>query len=382
VYRDLISTIRYAPSQIPIQLGNLRQEIEAERWALRERCRQGDQFNIFKLTGRGRARSRRRTSEVVHLLMKTVDKLWFEFRELERPFLIKSGSRAEAVRKGDYWGESDIDEKAAGKLPGTEKKGGSGKRTNAMGMEEANVGVEGDYYRTDLTHRFIWWQSKNDVQRLADQVQRVQIRRIERDVFECDELIKRVLRKVDGGRDGHESSSGSESDDRGPRSGGGVSRRGSRRSVGGGRKTVYESKETEVVRVPARSRAGSVRAVSRARSVSRVRSISPPRRRSPSLRERNEESPASPVEQRPSNTARRRAARGSRLGDGYNYEVARPGHDGTYIIDVNGPRSRPGMREGQGQSYYRERTATRNQRRSSDPRDRDRDRSRARYDSE
>lgn len=296
---------------------------------------------------------------MVHLLMKTVDKLWVDFRELERPFLIKSGRRAEAVKKGDYWGESDldVDEKGGGKLPGTPKKGDAGKRTNMMGMEEANVGVDERYYRTDLTHRFIWWQSKSDVENLAQQVQRVQIRRIERDVFECDELMKRLLRKLDGQDNGGGSGSGSESgsDDRGPRGGGGISRRGSGKSVGGGGKTVYESKETEVIRVPARSRAGSVRAVSRAGSASRVRSISPPRRRSPRLRERNDESTASPVEQRPSNTARRRAARDNRVGDGYGYEVVRPGRDGTYTIDVNSPRSRPGLRDNQGQSYYRER---------------------------
>lgn len=237
-----------------------------------------------------------------------------------------------------------------------------------MGMEEANVGMEGTYYRTDLTHRFIWWQSKSDVDSLAEQVQRVQIRRIERDVFECDELMKRLTRKMEGGDDGRRGGSGSrsESDDRGPRGGGGSSRRGSRRSGGGGRKTVYESTETEAIRVPARSRPGSVRAVSRAGSVSRVRSISPPRRRSPRLRERTQASASSPVEQRPSNTARRRAARDGRAGDGYG-------------LDADSPGSRPGLRDGQGQSYYRER----DQRRSSDPRGRDRgsdrDRSRARY---
>jgi hypothetical protein len=240
------------------------------------------------------------------------------------------------------------------------------------------VGIERGHYQTDLTHRFIWWQSKGDVDRLMAEVQRVQIRRIERDVFECDELMKRLVRHMDGGNYGGHSGSGSESDDRGPRGGGGVSRRGSRKSggEGGGGRTVYESRETEAIRVPARSRAGSVRAVSRAGSVSRVRPISPPRRRSPRLRETNEASTTSPVEQRSSNTARRRAARDSRAGDSYDIEVVRAGRDGTYNIDVDRPRSRPGLRGSQGQSYYRERE----QRRSSDARERNRDRSRVRYD--
>ena len=375
VYRDLISTIRNAPSQITIQLGNLRQEIEAERLVLRKRCREGDEFDVFRQPGHKRSRSRKRTNEVVHLLMKTIDKLWMEFKTVERPFLIKSGRRAEAVKRGDFWGESDVDEKIEAKLPGTAKEWGAGKRTNAMGMEEANVGLDERYYRTDFTHRFIWWQSKGEVDSLAEQVQRVQIRRIERDVFECDELMKRLIRKMDSGGNGGGWGSGSESDDRGPRGGGGISRRGSKKSVGGRGKTIYDSRETEVIRVPARSRAGS-----RTRSLPRVRSISPPRRRSPRLRERTEESTASPVEQRPSNTARRRAARDSRVLDSYEHEVVRPGQDGTYTIDINDTRTRPGLRDGPGQSYYRERTGGRDARRNSDPRDRDRERSRARYD--
>ena len=286
------------------------------------------------------------------------------------------------MRKGDYWGDEDIDEK----LPGTPKKGvapAPANRTNAVGMEEASVGIDDIYYRTDLSHRFIWWQTKGDVENLLEQVQRVQIRRIERDVFEIDDLVKRVLKKMDGGRDTGDSGSGSESDDRGPRGGGVISRRGSRRGSGGGGRTTYESKETEIVRIPARSRAGSVRAVSQAGSVSRVASLSPPRRRSPRLRERNAESTASPVEQRPSNTARRRAARDSRVSDGagYDYEVVRPGRDGTYVIDINSTGNRPGLRESQGQSYYRERSVTRDARRSND-RNRDRGLSRGRYDDE
>ena len=378
VYRDLISTIRNAPTQITLQLGNLRQEIEAERLVLRKRCREGDEFNVFRPSGRLRSKSRKRTNEVVHLLMKTMDKLWLEFKTVERPFLIKSGRRAEAVKRGDFWGESDIDEKIEARLPGTPKEGRAGKRTNVMGMEEANVGLDERYYRTDLTHRFIWWQSKGNADSLAEQVQRVQIRRIERDVFECDELMKRLIRKMDSGGDGGGWGSGSETDDPGPRGGGGISRRGSKKSVDGRGKRMYDSRETEIIRVPAKSRAGSLRESSHARSISRVRSISPPRRRSPRLRERTEESTASPVEQRPSNTARRRAARDSRVGDTHEHEVVRPGRDGTYTIDVSNTRNRPGLRDGPGQSYYRERAGGRDGRRNSDPRDRNR--SRARYD--
>ena len=47
-------------------------------------------------------------SEVTQLLHATICELWGQFKALERPFLIRSGSRAEAVRRGDYWGEEDV----------------------------------------------------------------------------------------------------------------------------------------------------------------------------------------------------------------------------------------------------------------------------------
>lgn len=47
VYRDVISTMRNAPQQIPLMLGNLRQELEAERTAIGRRVHQGDEFNVF-----------------------------------------------------------------------------------------------------------------------------------------------------------------------------------------------------------------------------------------------------------------------------------------------------------------------------------------------
>ncbi len=100
---------------------------------------------------------------------------------------------------------------------------------------------------------------------MLDQVQRIQIRRIERDTFEADELIKRCLallyrRRGDGRRPSGSSSSGSDGGRGGRGSGGGggggggvvVSRPGSikpstRRSSGtGGR--FREVEETEIIR--------------------------------------------------------------------------------------------------------------------------------------
>lgn len=64
------------------------------------------------------------------------------------------------------------------------------------------------------------WQSKSDVVDMLDQVQRVQIRRIERDAFETDELVKRCLNILDrrgggGGGSRRGGPSGSSGSDRG-----------------------------------------------------------------------------------------------------------------------------------------------------------------------
>jgi hypothetical protein len=100
---------------------------------------------------------------------------------------------------------------------------------------ESRIATDGaSHYLTDLSHRFIWWQCKDDVTKLADQVQRIQIRRIERDVFETEELTRRCLRLLSGGGDdvGDRSggSDGSDSDG----GGGGLRRRRRRSGVGGG----------------------------------------------------------------------------------------------------------------------------------------------------
>lgn len=67
------------------------------------------------------------------LLNFTITELWNNFKALERPFLIRSGNRAEQVRKGDYWGDRDVGGS------GDEKGGGGRKRDksvkNTMGME-------------------------------------------------------------------------------------------------------------------------------------------------------------------------------------------------------------------------------------------------------
>ena len=146
--------MRNADSTIPIMLGNLRQEIEAERVFLRHRIREGDRYAVFPAPLRKRRRSRKH-QEVAQLLEITIRDLWQEFRNVERPFLIRSPLRAEAVQRGDYWGESDVDEK-----PYAKPSGGSNEKRvkDRMGMAEAGLAPDKQtyYYRTDLVHRFIW----------------------------------------------------------------------------------------------------------------------------------------------------------------------------------------------------------------------------------
>lgn len=57
---------------------------------------------------------------------------------------------------------------------------------------------------------------------MLDQVQRVQIRRMERDVFETDELVKRCLRRLNGRGGGGRSGTGSNSSGSDGSGGGGV----------------------------------------------------------------------------------------------------------------------------------------------------------------
>jgi hypothetical protein len=143
-------------------------------------------------------------------------------------------------------------------------------------------------------------------------LQRVQIRRIERDVFETEELARRCLRILSGGDTGadEEGSGGSGSDSGG---GGGIRRR--RRSGGGGGR---------------RSRSISLPPVASARSVSRVGvgEVVMEEKESGKVRGDNIDGP--PVERRERDRDRDRRSR---------FEVVRPERDasGRIVVDVGGP---------------------------------------------
>ena len=315
VYRDLISSLRSADTRIPIILANLRQEILFEKAFISSRLKDGDEFRVFPrrlcyVRGPdGRRKGTTRTRRAFALLLNaTIKDLWVEFRSVERPFLIRNPMRAEEVRKGDFWGESDLDDEKP-----------SGRKKNRLRLAEEGIKQAGkQYYRTDLAHRWIWWRSKGDVERLADQVQRVQIRRMERDLYEADELVKRLVRRNGGLNEGRGSPSGSSS--------GSDGRGGERRSVAG----------LGVVRSDMGSRAGSVRSVRMppSRRGSMVgRNVREVEEREFVRRPARSPAPTRQSEMEASNTGRRRERRES----GVEYEVLRSGR--TYV-DVGDLRRR------------------------------------------
>ena len=159
------------------------------------------------------------------------------------------------------------------------------------------------------------WQSRSAVTNLADQVQRIQIRRIERDVFETDELVKRCLDRLkgSGGRGGRRGSgSGSPGD-------GGSSSGVRRRSV--------------------RSRPGSVRMPSRRGSAASAQFRDVEEREFVRRRPDGESS----------NTGRRRERSPRQR---YEYEVVQPGR--IFVdVDEGEPQRRP--RIVPAKSYNRER---------------------------
>jgi hypothetical protein len=165
------------------------------------------------------------------------------------------------------------------------------------------------------------------VAKLADQVQRIQIRRIERDVFETEELARRCLRILTGGGTGgdEEGSGGSGSDSGGGGAGG--MRRGRRRREGagggggggggGGRK---------------RSRSVSLLQVARASSVSRVGvgEVVTEQRESVKVRGDTTDDDRPPAGRRDRDRDR---------DGGSRFEVVGPERDasGRIVVDVGGP---------------------------------------------
>lgn len=257
LYSNFLATIRVAPEEIRESLGNIREQLLEEREALRQQTRELRNKKTHILDSRrsrhpahaGRQRSTSRgglgsshsngnlrgayslthAEQTLSLHYLTIRDLWRQFKMLERPFLVSSGPRAEAIHKGGAWVEDDlVNEK--GLREDIEMHG------DAMGSTTNYAAI----YRCDLVHRFIWWQSKGDVLKLSDKVQRIMLRRCAREVTSA----RMMLRQLRDGGDGPEEIAGPGG---GGPGGGGRSRGptplGTRRRPLGESSNVYESSD-------------------------------------------------------------------------------------------------------------------------------------------
>lgn len=204
VYITLILTIRGAPNQIPLALSNLREELLAERSLMKHRIREGDRYNVFP--GRQVRRIGKNESHL-RLMEVTLNSTWKEFKALEKRFIVKGDQRGMG-EVDDTWSNMDSESSDDNKEKWNDEKGGLRNRVNGgrrmrrresqlksrMGYCEAGISQDRQtYYSTDFRHRVLWWWKKDDVQRLNAQVLRIQIRRMDCDLFETDELVKRGL---------------------------------------------------------------------------------------------------------------------------------------------------------------------------------------------
>lgn len=225
LYADMATTIRDAPHQIRDSLGNLREQILEEREALRQQTRDLRAFKSYhnRITttkqqhpahaGRPRSSSRSRaqqqlrpsqsngtlrggvggtgmatasmyvlthSEQTLSLHYQTVRDLWRRFKALERPFLVQSGARAEAIHLGAPWDEDDlVDEKGLREDVETHGEAGSWANYSAV-------------YQCAFVHRFIWYQTKGEVEKLAEQMQAIMLRRIEREVTSCRGMLREI----------------------------------------------------------------------------------------------------------------------------------------------------------------------------------------------
>ncbi|KAL9623443.1 MAG: hypothetical protein Q9160_002336 [Pyrenula sp. 1 TL-2023] len=174
IYADAVRTVMNAPSEIRDNLANLRLELLEERGAYRRYRR------YLRRSGAGKERSTvarggaTNKEDVLTVMGNTIRDLWTNFKSLERPFLVRNPRRAREIQRGDYWEESDLDEK--------------GRHVD----EERNEDNLKTYYDCDFMHRFLWWRSKAAVTSLMNQVQRLQIRRIEWHATETGNTLGRM----------------------------------------------------------------------------------------------------------------------------------------------------------------------------------------------
>lgn len=262
LYSNFLATVRAAPVDIRDSLGNLREQLLEEREALRQqtrelrnkktqirdsrRSRHPAHANRPRSSSRGRLNSSHsngnlrgsypltHSEQTLTLHYQTIRDLWRQFKGLERPFLVSSGARAEAIHRGGTWVEDDLlNEKTL-------------REDLEMHGEMDSTANYSALYQCDFVHRFIWWQTKGDVLKLAEKVQAVMLRRMEREVTCCRMMLKQVR---DGG-DGPEEIAGARFDGGGGPGGAGMTTSGNGTPLGTRRRptgetyNVYESSES------------------------------------------------------------------------------------------------------------------------------------------
>ncbi|KAI9807230.1 MAG: hypothetical protein M1825_005948 [Sarcosagium campestre] len=118
----------------------------------------------------------------LRVLNNTIKDLLREFKRLERPFLIESlgggGGSSSGRRRRHATTDADSEPKVADDV------------------------VPQGYYRCDLAHRLVWLRSKNEVMDIGQRLERLQTRRIAREVTQSQMAIYEILRSVRGLDDG------------------------------------------------------------------------------------------------------------------------------------------------------------------------------------
>ncbi|KAF9874675.1 hypothetical protein CkaCkLH20_07812 [Colletotrichum karsti] len=190
LYANFVATIRSAPHEIRDGLGNLRQQLCEEREALRHQTKEIRSKSKLRQKvmhlGMGDKNANNEARRALEYAEKTLPlhyltlrDLWRNFKELERPFLVASGQRAEAIHNGASWGENDLDEKVH--------------RDFERNGEMASFADWTALYKCDFAHRFIWWQTKDDVKKLGDEVMRIMARRTEREVTYTRMMVRQMF---------------------------------------------------------------------------------------------------------------------------------------------------------------------------------------------
>ncbi|TLD17994.1 hypothetical protein PspLS_10406 [Pyricularia sp. CBS 133598] len=235
IYGVLVSTLRRAPIEISEYLGNLRQQLCEERWALRQQTRElrakiasarakGERYRVgadlvnhhhhYNRHDRRRRRSRRggdgycsdeadcspcglddccpgegslelmrltlseHTLTLHHSILRD---LWRQFKDLERPFLVAPAVVAKAIRDDDRWSEDDfVEMKIRADI-------------EAHGEAGSFSGWTATYSCTFM-QRITWYRTKDNVRQLGDKLQRLMMQRMAREVSHIRMMVKGLVR--------------------------------------------------------------------------------------------------------------------------------------------------------------------------------------------